>query len=84
MEGWEGCLLQKYMIYKYEILKESVKILYNYIKRMFIFRDEWENISEKNVLWATQFLLKMYLDRPTLVPWIGKDKWTFLKLLYVL
>lgn len=51
---------------------------------MFIFREEWKNISEKNVPWATQFLLKMYLDYSTLVTWIRKDKWTFLKLLYVL
>lgn len=51
---------------------------------MFIFKEEWENISEKKVPWATQFLLKIYLDYSNLVPWIGKDKWTILKLLYVL
>lgn len=72
------------MIYKYEILKESVKILYNYTKRMFILGINEKTFQKKNVLRATQFLLKMYLNRPTLVPWIGKDKWTFLKLLYVL
>lgn len=56
LEGWVGWLLQNYMVYKYEILKE-VKILYKYTKEcLFLGRNE-KTFQKKNVPWATQFLL---------------------------